>query len=297
MLSLPRFIEPMLARPAEPFDSDLYLYEIKWDGFRAIAYIDDAGAYRLLGRKRTEFKRQFPELGVLASLPPGTAIDGEIVAMVDGKPDFASLLQREQSPTVRSRPRPVTFVAFDLLYCDFESRMKEPCEARREKLQQILEPCRSPRIELSRSVVGDGLAYFESVCKMGLEGVIAKRRDSSYEPGHRSGAWLKFKRRNSLLCAIIGYQPSEARPLRSLIIAAPVEGVLQCVGQVGSGISQQLLEKLLEMLKARECPKPIIPCNIKGRWVKPGLYCTVSYAEWTSTKQLRAPVFESLHVK
>src|SRR5262245_60555660 len=191
MPSLPRFIEPMLARPAEPFDSNLYLYEIKWDGFRALAYIDDGQEFRLLGRKRTEFKHQFPELSVLSRLPAGTIIDGEIVAIVEGKPDFASLLQRERSPSARARTKLVTFVAFDLLYSEFESRLKQSCEARRERLQQVLEPFHSPRIVLSRSIVGEGLAYFESVGEMGLEGVIAKKRDSPYEPGRRSGAWRK----------------------------------------------------------------------------------------------------------
>jgi DNA ligase D-like protein (predicted ligase) len=297
MPSLPRFIEPMLARTAEPFDSEAWLYEIKWDGFRAIAYIDEPGSYRLLGRKRSDFKAQFPELRPLSTLPAGSIVDGEIVAMVDGKPDFATLLQRQRSPSARSRHRPVTFLAFDLLYTGFESLMKLPCDVRRQRLAEVMQSTASPRLALSRSVVGDGIEFFRKACEMGLEGVVAKRRSSVYEPGRRSGAWLKFKKRTSLFCAIIGYLPSDERGLKSLIIAAPVEGVLQCVGQVGSGIGQELLEHLLRLLKERERRTPIIPCSIKGRWVEPGLFCKVSYAEWTGTNQLRAPVFESLHVK
>lgn len=292
--SLPSFIEPMLAKPGEPFDSDDYLFEIKWDGFRALAYIE-AGRYRLVGRRKTDFTSQFPELSPLAALPKGCIIDGEIVAMSAGRPDFAALLTRQRSGSTARPKQPVTFVAFDFLYEDFTSMLDQPCEARRDRLERVLADITTPRIAFSRAVLGDGRAYFQQVQAMGLEGVIAKRRDSRYEPGRRSGAWVKFKGSHKLLCAIIGYEPSPERGLKSLIIAAPVEGELRWVGQVGSGISAEMHQRLLKLLTARPCKAPIVPCTIKGKWVVPDLFCTVSFLEWTNTGKLRGPVFESLH--
>ena len=130
---------------------------------------------------------------------------------------------------------------------------------------------------------------------MGLEGMVAKLRSGRYEPGKRSGSWLKCKQSHQIVCAIIGYEPSEEHQLRSLIIAAPVEGELVWIGQVGSGITQEMHAQLVGLLKTRVCKRPIAPCTIKGIWVVPDLFCKVSFLEWTTTGKLRGPVFESLH--
>src|SRR5215510_4594922 len=127
---LPTFIEPMLASAGECFDSEDHLFEIKWDGFRALCYIEN-GQYRLVGRRRSDFTAQFPELSPLAQLPEGTVLDGEIVAMVDGKPEFVSLLTRQRKNAARNRPHEIVFVAFDLLYLDFQPLLEIGCEQRR----------------------------------------------------------------------------------------------------------------------------------------------------------------------
>jgi bifunctional non-homologous end joining protein LigD len=214
--------------------------------------------------------------------------------MVDGKPDFAALLKRQRIRTRGTANNPVTFVAFDLVYHDFDPIINEPCETRRALLQQLL-PAADSRIVMSRSVAENGKLYFEQVKAMGLEGVVAKRRDSRYEPGKRSGAWQKFKGTQTLVCSIIGYEPSEQRGMRSLIIAALLEGELRWVGQVGSGITEEMHERLLSLLNARLSQRPIVPCTIKGKWVVPDLFCKVSFLEWSKTGKLRGPVFESLH--
>src|SRR5438105_14006400 len=108
---------------------------------------------------------------------------------------------------------------------------------------------------------------------MGLEGIIAKKRLSLYRPGVRSGDWLKIKRRHQMDCIIIGYEPSPERGLKSLIIAGLVEGKMQCVGRVGSGIDEELHGKLLSQLHAIRCPSPAIPTDIAGVWVEPALCC------------------------
>ena len=290
---LPSFIQPMLASSGECFDSDDYLFEIKWDGFRAICYIEN-GQYRLVGRRRSDYTAQFPELSPLAKLPEGTVLDGEIVAMVDGKPDFVSLLTRQRNHGTSHRHHQITFVVFDLLYQEFQPMLEIGCEERRHALQQVLSRSPHHRIILSRSVVGEGKLYFEQVQTMGLEGMVAKKRAGKYEPGKRTGSWIKCKASRKIVCAIIGYELNESR-LKSLIIAAPVEGELKWIGQVGSGFTHSMQTKLLDLLRARTCKQPIVPCTIKGMWVVPDLFCNVSFLEWTNTGKLRGPVFESLH--
>lgn len=291
---LPTFIEPMLAKPSQPFDSGEYLYEIKWDGFRALCFAE-SGDYRLIGRRKTDFTDLFPELAPLKSLPAGCVLDGEIVVMVKGKPDFRALLKRQREGRAFDFKYPATYVPFDLLYESYKPLMALTCEQRRSRLASLLETVSSPRIVMSRSIVKDGVAYFEQAVAAGLEGVVAKKRISTYQPGLRSDSWLKIKARNELICAIIGYEPSAERQLKSLIVAAPVDGELRFIGQVGSGLSAEMHARLVKLLQQRECKTPVVPCKIKGKWVVPDLFCRVSYLEMTSTGKLRGPVFEGLY--
>lgn len=299
--TLPPFIEPMLASLVPPFESDQHLFELKWDGFRSLVFNDAAGC-RLIGRRKTDFTARFPELDVLKKLPKGTVLDGEIVHLTGGRPDFAALLKRERSwsgstkekPDVK-RLSPVSFVAFDLLYEKHQPVMDRPLTERRDRLTAILQKVFGPRVALSDGHVGGGLKLFEHVNKIGLEGVVAKRLDGTYEPGSRSGSWLKFKRRQQVICAIIGYEPSTTGGLKSLLLATDVDGEVRFIGQVGSGIgtaaNREMLAKFPELLSRH----PAVPCNIRrARWLEPKLFCRVSFAEWTSDKRLRQPVFEGL---
>lgn len=280
----------MLARSADPFDGDDWLFEIKWDGFRAVCLVDGDGC-RLVGRRKTDFAPQFPRLvEALAALPPGTAIDGEIVALRRGKPDFTALLRRgKREPGVA-----IVLVAFDLLYQDFVSVMSETCLRRRERLRKILADLRSPAVIMSEGVIGDGRAYFEQAAAQQLEGVMAKRLSSKYLPGKRTGDWAKIKNRLAMPCVVVGYEPSEEYGLKSLIVASAVEGELRCVGRVGSGIDPSMGARLLKMLRERERQTPAVPCKMKGKWVEPELFCRVSYAELLESGSLRAPVFEGM---
>lgn len=294
---LPPYIEPMLAKAAgEAFDSDDWLFEVKWDGFRCLAFRDDTDSVRLLGRRKTSFAADFPEVAAaLMGLPPGVVLDGELVAMVDGKPSFPALLHRQRSDTARRRtPAPATFIAFDLLCLDFKTTFDQPLHARREALQSLVAHHSSPRLVMSQGIIGQGVQYFEQARQMELEGVMAKRLAGKYEPGKRSGSWLKIKRRGEMLCAVIGYEPSEERGMRSLIIAAPIDGELVFVGQVGSGITQAMHEKLLLLLNDRLRKTPVVACNIKGRWIEPDLFVRISYLEMLASGKLRGPVFLEL---
>ena len=299
--TLPDFIAPMLAKSAEPFDSPDYLFEIKWDGTRALAFVEKGG-YRIVNRRRFTIADRYPEFELLGQLDPGTVLDGEIVVLRDGKPDFNLLLSREHSgSSLRRRSSalryPATFIAFDQLYRGYRSLTDQPLETRREHLSRTVEAASDPRLVFSDGITGRGEAYFEEVCERGLEGVMAKRLGSKYHAGKRSDAWLKIKRRLSLLCAIIGYVPSGPDDFKSLIIAAEEDGELGFVGKVGSGIDTDTHTDLNRRLRERPRATSLVPCPILGKWVEPHLYCTVTYQERTTTGQLRAPVFKELVVE
>lgn len=297
-MKLPDFIEPMLAQTGQPFDSDDYLYEIKWDGTRALAFIDDDGL-RLVNRRRVPMNERYPDLDFLGRLPRGLVLDGEIVVLRDGKPVFPLLQSREQARTghyVRSlaHSTPATYVAFDLLYVDYHSVMNQTLAERRKLLEVVVRGVNNPQLLLSEGIVGQGKAYFAEACKQNLEGVMAKRLESRYLPGQRTDAWLKIKKTGELLCAIIGFVPSGADDFRSLIIAAEDAGRLRCVGKVGTGFNAALRKKLNDLLWSRLQPKPVCPCDIKGKWVAPGLFCRVTFMEQTDNGDLRAPAFKEL---
>jgi DNA ligase D-like protein (predicted ligase) len=296
--TLPAFIAPMLAKPGTPFDAPDYLFEIKWDGTRTLTFVDHQG-YRLLNRRQVDMTERYPEFAFLAHLPEGTVLDGEMVVLRAGKPDFALLQSREHSRTpmkikMLARSTPATYVVFDLLYDGYESLLPDPLEFRRQRLAKLVADARSPRLLLSDGVIGQGKAYFARACQHELEGVVAKRLTSPYLPGKRTDAWIKIKRGGSVLCAIIGFLPSGDNDLRSLIIASNIDGDLRCVGKVGSGIDNAMRHRLNALLRARLQQKPLVDCKIRGKWVKPGLYCKISYLERTSSGEFRGPVFQEL---
>lgn len=295
---LPAFIPPMLATPGKPFDSDDFLFEVKWDGTRGLAFIED-GTYRLVNRRRIDFTERYPEFGFLADLPPGTVLDGEVVVLHGGKPSFDRLMAREQLRTPMkikssSRAMPATYIVFDLLYENYVPVMNKPLHERRERLQALVEACDDEHFIMSEGIVGKGVAFYEEAVKLGLEGVIAKRLDSRYLPGKRTPAWLKIKRFERIFCAIIGFIPSGKDDFRSLVIAAESEQGLRSVGKVGSGFDARLRAKLNKLLWSRICERPIVPCRERALWITPGLYCWVTCMERTKGGEMRAPAFVEL---
>jgi ATP-dependent DNA ligase len=194
---LPRFVPPMLAKPGVPFDSPDHLFEIKWDGTRVLAFVDSRG-YRLVNRHRADVTDRYPELGFLDDLPAGIVLDGEVVVLRQGKPDFGLLLSRNQARAsfriqFLARILPVTYVVFDLLYERYESLLAQPLGTRRKRLEKLIQGCAHPRLVFSQGVVGSGKAFFAEICHQGLEGMMAKRLVSCYRPGRRTDAWIKIK--------------------------------------------------------------------------------------------------------
>ena len=285
----------MLAVHGQPFDSDAHFFEIKWDGFRAAAMIEGGGV-RLMSRNRNDLAEQFPALSTLGScLPGGLALDGEIVAFRDGKPDFDLMLNRGR----KGGPKAIRYVAFDVLYQDFQSRMDLAFTERREILQEVLAANRCAELMLSDGVTEKGRELYRQACEQSLEGVVAKKLSSPYAAGKRNGAWVKIKRRLRIQAVVIGYIEKPGNDFQSLLVAAsqlPGEepGPLRYLGRVGSGFTEAMRARVLELLQKSPRSTPLVPCPERGRWVEPSVYCEVSYAEITEAGQLRAPVFEGL---
>lgn len=295
---LPKFIAPMLATPGQPFDSAEYLFEVKWDGTRGLAFIDEGGV-RLVNRRRIDFTDRYPEFGFLSKLPPGTVLDGEVVVLHGGKPDFDRLMAREQlrSPMkIKSSARamPATYIVFDVLYEGYASLMDEPLDVRRRHLKALVDGCGEKHLVLSEGVVGKGKAFYDEAVKHGLEGVVAKRLNSHYLSGKRTLAWMKIKRSERIFCAIIGFIPSGKDDFRSLVIAAEGDHGLRPVGKVGTGFDGRLRARLNKLMWSRICERPIVACRERARWITPGLYCWVTCMERTKGGELRAPVFAEL---
>ena len=292
---LPDHIEPMLARIGQPFDSPAHVFEVKWDGVRAISYVE-AGRLRMHGRRRRDLADRYPELAFLGDLPAGTVLDGELVVLgADGRPDFPSILRRENGSAARAaqaaRRLPVVYVVFDLLYLRHESWLDRPLRARRAQLADLVREFDNPRLVAADGVVGSGTGLFAAAEEQGLEGIVAKRLDAPYRPGERGDAWLKIKPSRTILCAILGYEPDGDGDFKSLILATDLDGGLRCVGKVGTGFTAAVKSELRAALFARRAEAPLIPCEERGVWVSPGLYCTVRYLERTASGNLRAPVF------
>ena len=203
--------KPMLAKVApDAFSDKDWIFEIKWDGFRAIAYVDKG--LSLKSRNEKELKYSFPELAELTQLATNIVVDGEIVVMSKGKPDFQALLERGQAVSPGEVKRqaglsPVNYVVFDILEKDGKPLTKLTLMERKAVLKDSLRE--GNYVFLSDFIEEKGEAYYRLVLEKGLEGVMAKKRDSQYEEGLRTGSWLKIKKIKTCDCVIFGYTRGE----------------------------------------------------------------------------------------
>ena len=288
---IPRYL-PMLAGTAPaPFSDDNWLFEIKWDGVRAIAAIGKTVSLR--SRNDTELAGQFPELGELTTLAPGTVLDGEIVVMSGGKPDMQALMPRLQESAFRAGAAPVTYIVFDILRRGDEDLTTLPLTTRRKILLSAVRE--GPHVIISAPVVGRGEDYYRAAVARGLEGVMAKRKDSPYEPGVRSRAWLKIRPDKRCDCVIAGYTPGQGGrgpAFGALLLGLYEHGKLVPVGKVGTGFSDRLLAELMAKFAPLVTEEPQLPAT-RGRvvWLEPVLVCEVRYMEVTHDRKLRIPRF------
>ena len=304
---MPEAIVPMLARAGElPREDRGWAYEIKWDGVRALAYCQP-GRLRLESRNLIEITDKYPELAELSrALGSRSAIlDGEIVAFdSDGRPSFSALQQRMQisSPAQarrRMKATPVTYVIFDLLWLEGHSLTEEPYQVRRERLEGL--QLTGSSLQVPEYLVGHGSELLQAATEQGLEGVLAKRLESRYQPGRRTGDWVKIKRPGRQEFVIGGWLPgkgSRSRRIGALLLGVyESDGSLRYVGRAGSGFSQRELDRLgalLEPLARESSPFAGTGPPRESAFCEPRLVAEVSFSEWTPDGRLRHPVYLGL---
>ncbi len=310
---MPTVIHPMLATPtAKAFDDPDWLFEIKWDGYRAVAFIED-GRVRLVSRSQNDLTAQFPELGSLPQFVKAqrAILDGEIVALDgEGRPSFSLLQQRMGfQPGKRRLPRregvPVVYYAFDLLYFDGLDLRRVALHQRKQLLQERIVAGGGDVVHFSDHYAEKGLDLFEAAKQRGLEGIVAKKSGSAYEE-KRSSNWLKIKITQRQECVIGSYtDPEGSREYFGALVLGlyDQQGRLIHVGQVGTGFDHKTLKEMFARLQSLKTKQNPFYGEIGGlrkvQFVRPELVAEIKFAEWTHETaeggmKLRAPVFIGL---
>jgi bifunctional non-homologous end joining protein LigD len=292
---MPHHLKPMLATLVKaPFDHPDWLFEVKWDGYRAIAEIRE-GQVSLYSRNQISLQKKFsPIVDSLQKCKFDAVLDGEIVVVDDqGRPDF-QMLQNYQ----KSSGGYLVYYVFDLLFFHGHDLTSLPL-LRRQELLQIILPA-DQHLKFSDHVVREGTLFFQVVKEKGLEGIIAKHSQSPYRPGRRSRQWLKIKTQRTQEGVIAGFTgPRGGRKyFGSLILGAYAGDELIYIGHSGGGFGAQNLKHIYEQLQPliqEECPfKTEPPADTPVTWVKPELVCEVTFAGWTDEALMRHPVFSRL---
>jgi bifunctional non-homologous end joining protein LigD len=294
-----RRYKPMLAKEAKgPFKDKNWIFEVKWDGFRAIAYLN--GDLSLRSRNQKELINNFPELEELTTLGHNLVLDGEIVMLEKGRVNFQALLERSKTTSpaeiiLQTRKAPAAYIVFDILEKDQKPLLDLPLMDRKRILSESIRE--GGHVLLADYVDENGEAFFEAVHQKGLEGVMAKKKNSCYLPGLRSENWLKIKKIRTCDCVIFGY--TRGTGARKSTFGALILGLYGnydkpvYVGKVGTGFSDETLNSLLEKVKSLETD--LAPFRIesleKVTWLKPNLVCEVGYQVVTEDGRLRMPRF------
>jgi bifunctional non-homologous end joining protein LigD len=307
----PRFVEPMKAKLVEkpPVTGD-WIYELKFDGIRLIAIKGEKVS--LLSRNQNDLSARFPEIvdAIKNFSAEECVLDGEVVALdEEGRSSFQLL----QALEMEGRKSPVYFYAFDLLQFDGKSLVSLPLEARKNVLEKLCARAGDPRIRYSGAIGGDASQLLKEVQRRDLEGIIGKLRNSVYEPGRRSGAWIKLKCVTEQEFIIGGYTPPQGarKDFGAVLVGYYKNRDLVFAGKVGTGFTTTSLATLHKKFRAEEradCPFVDLPSKQNGQWVlgitpsmmtkihwiNPKFVAEIKFAEWTRDGKLRAPVFIAL---
>ena len=306
---MPTAVHPMLATSVEkPFDDPGWLFEIKWDGYRAVSFIQD-GKARLVSRNQNDLTGEFPELHELSKsiTAKNAVLDGEIVVLDEhGRASFSLMQQRTGirkggRRTGARHELQIVYYLFDVIYLDGYDLRLVALEQRKQVLSQIIAPSELVRYS---DHFPEGLALFEVAKQKGLEGILAKKRASHYEE-RRSREWLKIKLTQTVDCVIGGYtDPEGSRQYFGSIVLGLYDekGRLIHVGQAGTGFNQAMLKEIWQLLKALETNRSAFYGDVDAahvHWVKPELVAEIKFTEWTHESaeggmKLRAPVFLGL---
>ncbi|PSR70345.1 hypothetical protein C8258_02620 [Nocardia sp. MDA0666] len=286
---------------ALPADSAAWAYEVKFDGIRAIGYVDRD--LRLISRNGNDVTAAWPELADLAPAAPPIVVDGEIVAFAaDGRTSFAALQPRmhQRNPAMiraLTRSVPATYLIFDLLHIGDRPLIDLPYEQRRRLLEQL--GLRGPNWRIPPGLTGTGADVLAESARLGLEGIVCKRLDSPYLPGRRSPLWTKVKNVNDQEIVIVGWRPGAGRRagrIGSLLMGVHDEtGELVYIGNVGTGFTQAMLDDLQAKLRPLRRQTPTVAAPVKDAiWVEPELVGEVSFTERTGDGRLRHPSWRGL---
>lgn len=291
-------IKPMLIGEIgqQPFDSPDYIYELKLDGERCIAYLD-VNEIDLRSKGNLKLFHKMPELSQIhKQVSKRCILDGELIVLKDGVPDFSEIQRRNILSDrfkidLSSKKYPITFTAFDILYCEGEQVTYLPLMKRKELLSQIL--CENDRISLSRYIEKDGNTFYQIVEEKGLEGIVAKRRDSIYKPGVRTKDWTKIKclkDEDFYICGYIEGKKGE-RYVANIILGEYENGILKYQGSIILNMLRYEFNLILQQ-EIIECPFSYAEKD--AIYIKPNLICSVKYLERTKDNKIRHAVFKNI---
>ncbi len=292
----PHAITPMLATPVDAaFDDKEWVFELKWDGYRAIAELKK-GEVHFYSRRGLSFKEKYPAIThALKKIKTDMVIDGEVVLFNEqNRPDFQKLQQYSENQHL-----PLIYYVFDILSWQKEDTKYLPLIERKKILKRLIRT--KGTIRYSDHIEENGIAFFEKVKEDNLEGIIAKKKDSIYRPGIRTKEWLKIKHHHSQEAIIVGFtEPRRSRLHFGALLLAQYDDnkKLRYIGHTGTGFSDQTLREMIKKLQPLTIAKSPLEQKVKGNnpvtWVNPQLVCEIEFTEITRDGILRHPVFKAL---
>ncbi|MFI6048420.1 non-homologous end-joining DNA ligase [Nocardia sp. NPDC051321] len=296
MRELPRYAPMLAAAGPLPVDDERWAYEVKYDGIRAVGYVEDE--LRLASRNNKDISVAWPELAAMAPVDPPFVVDGEIVAFdAYGRTSFEALQPRmhQRNPAViraLAKSVPVTYMIFDLLHVGDRSLVELPYSQRRGLLDQI--GLRGPHWQIAPQLPDAGAVALAESRRLFLEGVVAKRLDAPYRPGRRSPVWTKVKNVHDQEVVIVGWKPGTGRRagnIGSLLMAVHDDaGELVYIGNVGTGFTQATLNDLKSRLQPLQRTTSVVATDVPDAvYVEPRFVGEVSFTEWTGEGRLRHP--------
>jgi len=293
-----RPMEPKLDESQRIFTNPNYIYQVKWDGVRGIVH-SSPGKVKIFNKKMRDKTLQYPELQVLGNLDYDLILDGELVVLRSGVPNFSEIIRRDfasermKIKTLASS-LPITYCIFDIIYWNGQKLNNISWGQRQKFLLKVKEDLASFKNMHFTESFEKGRELFEVVKANELEGIVAKDINSFYEIGQKTGKWVKIKYRRQKHCAVCGYTLKNLRPSALLLGLYNENGELVYVGRAGSGLTGEIFNQLVLLSKDMIVEKPPVVNppreNLKYVWLEPRLSVLVEYAEWTEEMSLRSPV-------
>lgn len=292
-------ISPMLLNEVkEPFDDDDYIYELKLDGIRCVAYIEPKSV-TLQNKRFKELTPIYPELSdICKCVKKKVILDGELVVLTDGKPDFYALQRRSLMAdsfkiSIAAKKNPVQFAVYDILYFDGKDLTDKTLMERKAILSKAV--TEGHNLSVSRWIEKNGVAFFELAKKENLEGIVAKKKDGLYHIGKRTSDWIKIKVMQDEDLLVLGFQPDDDGNVKDLILGYYDEqGVLQCRGKVYLGVSKAEQKIITDFAKKNTVIRPWFDKYINVVWLKPQLVGTARFMHETESGSMRQPVWKGL---